>query len=136
MPSARGGGLIAGEAGSSRSALKDYLPGNLDDAGLVRSIDLSEGELPTAAGIGRIHAAPICVVKEIKGVRPEFQVESFIQSECLGERKIHPVLSRTSYCSEARVSANVHRRHRELRSIELPGKGLVPMTQIRIARDQ
>src|SRR6185312_6281770 len=100
------------------------------------AIDLSKGELRTAAGIRCIHATPICVVESVKGICSKLKMNFLGKRKCFRQGKIDPVLSGSPHCSEAGISANIHCRHRELRGIELTGEGLVAMAQIRVTRNK
>jgi hypothetical protein len=119
-----------------RSVLEDHFRRQLSDARFVRSINLPKGELRAAAGEGRIHTVPICVVKGVKSVCPELQTDTLIQRECLCHRNVRSVLSWTSYGSKTGVSTDILRRYRERRSIELTGKTLTAVTQIRVAGNE
>ena len=58
--------------------LEDYFRGNLTDASISGRIYLSERILPTAAGVGGIHAIPLGVIERVEGIRAQFEMQCFV----------------------------------------------------------
>src|SRR5580704_6100262 len=63
-------------------------------------------------------------------------MNALIQRKCLCQRNVRSVLSRTSYRSKSRVTADILWRNRERRGVELMGEALIAVTQIRISGNE